>query len=269
MEQAVKMEAGFLSKNVFGTPTSARERALKCWFHREKTAQTAPFLFKVLPGQYFDEETNLHYNHFRYYDPQLGRYITSDPLGFASGFNTYSYVGQAVTLNSDPTGLVSWNNKPPIWRTANTQNVTLRPFTGSGLGATDSRTLGYTIGRWTVSCECVCNGSGYVLQTCGVDFQLIAVTNPPSTRCTRGDEQDHINDFMLWANTVGNQVAQAAEEGQRGIEYSDQKTCEAKAEGEISAALTASYRTANNNSANRHDVRKRANRPAPHERCRR
>ena len=33
------------------------------------------------PGQYYDAETNLHYNHFRYYDPELGRYITSDPIG--------------------------------------------------------------------------------------------------------------------------------------------------------------------------------------------
>jgi uncharacterized protein RhaS with RHS repeats len=33
------------------------------------------------PGQYFDEETNLHYNMFRYYAPDVGRYITSDPIG--------------------------------------------------------------------------------------------------------------------------------------------------------------------------------------------
>ena len=45
------------------------------------------------PGQYYDEETNLHYNYFRYYDPQLGRYITSDPIGLRAGSNTYLYVG--------------------------------------------------------------------------------------------------------------------------------------------------------------------------------
>ena len=58
------------------------------------------------PGQYFDEETNLHYNHFRYYDPALGRYITSDPIGLKAGLNSYVYVeGNALSL-IDPYGLV-------------------------------------------------------------------------------------------------------------------------------------------------------------------
>ncbi len=45
------------------------------------------------PGQYYDAETNLHYNHFRYYDPELGRYITSDPLGILPGLNRKNFKG--------------------------------------------------------------------------------------------------------------------------------------------------------------------------------
>jgi len=59
----------------------------------------------VLPGQYFDEETNLHYNHFRYYDPELGRYVTSDPIGLQGGVNTYLYANASPIIYIDPFGL--------------------------------------------------------------------------------------------------------------------------------------------------------------------
>ena len=37
------------------------------------------------PGQYLDKETNLHYNYFRYYEPETGRYISPDPIALAGG----------------------------------------------------------------------------------------------------------------------------------------------------------------------------------------
>ncbi|SEK57255.1 RHS repeat-associated core domain-containing protein [Pseudomonas agarici] len=57
-------------------------------------------------GQYFDEETGLHYNTFRYYDPQVGRFITQDPIGLAGGDNLYRYAPSAVGW-VDPLGLCS------------------------------------------------------------------------------------------------------------------------------------------------------------------
>ncbi|MCX4670420.1 DUF6531 domain-containing protein [Streptomyces sp. NBC_01381] len=56
------------------------------------------------PGQYFDAETGLHYNYFRHYDPEIGRYLTADPLGLAPALNPNSYV-QNPTSAIDPLGL--------------------------------------------------------------------------------------------------------------------------------------------------------------------
>jgi len=56
-------------------------------------------------GQYFDQETGLHYNYFRTYDPSTGRYITTDPIGLVGGLNTYSYAENNPLYWADPLGL--------------------------------------------------------------------------------------------------------------------------------------------------------------------
>lgn len=55
------------------------------------------------PGQYSDDETGLHYNTFRYYDPEIGRFSTQDPIGLAGGINLYQYGPNPLTW-IDPWG---------------------------------------------------------------------------------------------------------------------------------------------------------------------
>jgi RHS repeat-associated protein len=57
------------------------------------------------PGQYHDAESGLHYNHFRDYDPQTGRYVESDPVGLDGGINTHAYAGGHPLTRIDPLGL--------------------------------------------------------------------------------------------------------------------------------------------------------------------
>ncbi|SCM52658.1 RHS repeat-associated core domain-containing protein, partial [Hafnia alvei] len=57
-----------------------------------------------MQGQQYDEESGLHYNRHRYYDPTIGRYITQDPIGLRGGLNPYTYPLNPI-MNIDPKGL--------------------------------------------------------------------------------------------------------------------------------------------------------------------
>lgn len=69
------------------------------------------FAFNLrFPGQYFDAETGNHYNYFRDYSPEIGRYVESDPIGLRGGLNTYGYVTSDPLTLTDPFGLYGTSN---------------------------------------------------------------------------------------------------------------------------------------------------------------
>jgi RHS repeat-associated protein len=57
------------------------------------------------PGQYYQAETGLNQNVFRDYDPAVGRYVESDPIGLDGGVSTYAYADGNPIGESDATGL--------------------------------------------------------------------------------------------------------------------------------------------------------------------
>ena len=100
-----------------GTPrdiTNAQKKIIRQW-HSDPFGSTPanedpdgdgkPFTYNLrFAGQYYDQETGLHYNYYRDYNPKTGRYLESDPIGLAGGLNTFGYVGGNPVNFRDPSG---------------------------------------------------------------------------------------------------------------------------------------------------------------------
>ncbi|MGH8538578.1 MAG: RHS repeat-associated core domain-containing protein [Gammaproteobacteria bacterium] len=102
----------YIHTDHLGTPESLTDQgqAIVWQAHHDPFGQTTVTTQAVehnlrFPGQYFDAETGLHYNYFRDYDPSIGRYVQSDPIGLTGRLNTYAYAQQNPLSLVDPFGL--------------------------------------------------------------------------------------------------------------------------------------------------------------------
>jgi RHS repeat-associated protein len=109
----------FVHADHLGTPrmvTRPSDNAIEWrWDNTEVFGNNAPdqnpsglgvFAYNLrFPGQYFDSETAKHYNYFRDYDPSIGSYVESDPIGLYGGLSTYAYVKDRPLVWRDPNGL--------------------------------------------------------------------------------------------------------------------------------------------------------------------
>jgi RHS repeat-associated protein len=76
----------------------------------ENPAAVGTFKYNLrFPGQIADSQAGLNQNTFRDYDSAIGRYVESDPIGFAAGINTYAYTGDSPVNRYDSLGL-SWGS---------------------------------------------------------------------------------------------------------------------------------------------------------------
>ena len=114
-------------------------------------------------GQYYDEESGLHYNRFRYYDPECGRFINQDPIGLLGGLNNYQYV-------PNPTGWVD-------------------PF---GLACSESEVVSY---RGDGRERGVIFNEGFSPKGTSTDLQSYAATNEPSVFVSASKDPEVAIDF--------------------------------------------------------------------------
>ena len=126
-----------------------------------------------LPGQYYDAESGLHQNNYRDYDPSIGRYSESDPIGLAAGTNTYTYVGGSPLSWSDFLGLYA-----TIYHGSGTSYYSDIPVIGSG--CVQSRWLGDSI-QWVPCGSGYATTSPYVPSSCSISAAFPPDTGGPAS----------------------------------------------------------------------------------------
>ena len=95
-------------------PTIAKNRFANTELNQSFGSTTVPAVTFNLryPGQYFDQESNLHYNYHRSYSATTGRYTQADPIGLDGGWNRFGYVDSDPLGFTDPLGLVKIGQRP-------------------------------------------------------------------------------------------------------------------------------------------------------------
>ncbi|EJH8325906.1 RHS domain-containing protein, partial [Salmonella enterica] len=86
------------------------EAGYQVWGNLTHEKETRPVQQNLrFQGQYLDRETGLHYNLYRFYDPDIGKFISGDPISLRGGINLYAYAPNPLSW-IDPLGLANRPN---------------------------------------------------------------------------------------------------------------------------------------------------------------
>ncbi|EBW9836775.1 RHS repeat protein, partial [Salmonella enterica subsp. enterica serovar Mikawasima] len=86
------------------------EAGYQVWGNLTHEKETRPVQQNLrFQGQYLDRETGLHYNLYRFYDPDIGKFISGDPISIRGGINLYQYAPNPISW-IDPLGLKCWDS---------------------------------------------------------------------------------------------------------------------------------------------------------------
>jgi len=158
-------------------------------FGGEETALNIVKSSLRFPGQYYDNETGFHYNWNRYYSPETGRYVSSDPIGLDGGLNTYLYVYSNPLRFVDPEGLESpIGNWPP-------NGVPSQPLPGYNYCGPRSRAR-----LPTNSLDAACRAHDECYMKCGITASAVSIIDPG--QCDDNRCQDRCDDRLCEAAGV-------------------------------------------------------------------
>jgi len=177
------------------------------------------------PGQQYDAIVGLHYNYFRDYDPAVGRYVESDPIGLGGGIGSFSYSNANPIGSIDPLGLFSMS--------------TIVSWSDDG-GGTNGEPGLTTQQVGQIRCLCTGCGNNWTLSECsGVyDIQVFLGGNlsPLNRAISRRFEEEHVSDLREGAPRI-KQAAEKAEALERTHPYSSKAACESNAVKAVIAAI--------------------------------
>ena len=152
-------------------------------------------------GQIYDNETGLHYNRFRYYDPDAGRFISHDPIGLLGGDNQFQYAPNPVGW-VDPLGLARGPlTSGEVYRQGSATNSNLTPRPGKDTTTGLSTTIEQPSGKFQTLDVAKLNDAGLEVIQDGNNHASVRPKNDPNFEKlrewadTRGT--DNVSDYTI------------------------------------------------------------------------